>query len=135
MRRFNFLLFQDWNTPQLKMMRNPEVSVRPRGVMEKCTYCVQRITRGRIAAEETTNRVSGEIKDGEIRTACQEACPADAITFGDINDKTSRVARLKSDPRDYALLPELATRPRTTYLAIVRNPNPEIPGNEKAESR
>jgi Fe-S-cluster-containing dehydrogenase component len=134
-RRFNFLLFQDWNSPQLKMMRNPEVSVRPRGVMEKCTYCVQRLTRARISAEERTERVSGEIKDGEVQTACQQACPADAIIFGDINDKTSRVARMKMDPRDYSLLPELNTRPRTTYLAVVRNPNPEIPGNEKAESR
>jgi molybdopterin-containing oxidoreductase family iron-sulfur binding subunit len=134
-RRFNFLLFQDWTTPQLKMLRNPEVSVRPRGVMEKCTYCVQRITRARIQAEETTDRISGQIRDGEIQTACQQACPADAIIFGDINDNTSRVARLKMDPRNYGLLSELHTLPRTTYLAIVRNPNPDIPGNEKAEAR
>jgi molybdopterin-containing oxidoreductase family iron-sulfur binding subunit len=134
-RRFNFLLFQDWNTPQLKMLRNPEVSVRPRGVMEKCTYCIQRITHARIDAEEHTDKVSGVIKDGVIQTACQQACPADAIIFGDINDKTSRVARLKMDPRNYGLLPELNTKPRTTYLAVVNNPNPEIPGNEKAEAR
>jgi molybdopterin-containing oxidoreductase family iron-sulfur binding subunit len=130
-RRFNFLLFQDWNTPQLKMMRNPEVSVRPRGVMEKCTYCVQRITHGRIRAEEENRKV----RDGEVQTACQQACPADAIVFGDLNDNTSRVTRMKADPRDYPLLSELDTRPRTTYLAVVRNPNPEIPGSEKAEAR
>jgi molybdopterin-containing oxidoreductase family iron-sulfur binding subunit len=130
-RRFNFLLFQDWDTPQLKMMRNPDVSVRPRGVMEKCTYCIQRITHGRITAEEENRKV----RDGEVQTACQQACPADAIVFGDLNDNTSRVARMKADPRDYPLLSELNTRPRTTYLAIVRNPNPEIPGNEKAEAR
>jgi Fe-S-cluster-containing dehydrogenase component len=130
-RRFNFLLFQDWNTPQLKMMRNPDVSVRPRGVMEKCTYCVQRLTHARITAEEENRKV----RDGEVATACQQACPADAIIFGDINDKNSRVARMKMDPRDYSLLPELNTRPRTTYLAVVNNPNPEIPGNEKAEAR
>jgi molybdopterin-containing oxidoreductase family iron-sulfur binding subunit len=130
-RRFNFLLFQDWNTPQLKMMRNPDVSVRPRGVMEKCTYCIQRITHARITAEEQNRRV----RDGEVQTACQQACPTDAIIFGDLNDKNSRVTHMKADPRDYGLLPELNTRPRTTYLAVVRNPNPEIPGNEKAESR
>ena len=81
-RRFNFLLFQDWDTPQYKMMRNPDVSVRSRGVMEKCTYCVQRITQGRIKAEKE-NRT---IRDGEVITACQQACPADAIVFGDMND-------------------------------------------------
>ena len=122
-RRFNFLLFQDWNTPQLKMLRNPDVSVRPRGVMEKCTFCVQRIMETRIQAEKE-NR---EIRDGEVMTACQQACPADAIVFGDLNNKRARVTRLKSDPRDYGLLTELNTRPRTTYMAVVTNPNPEIP--------
>ena len=122
-RRFNFLLFQDWTTPQYKMMRNPEVTVRSRGVMEKCTYCIQRITKGRIAAEEQNRPV----RDGEIRPACQQACPADAIVFGNINDNNCRVAKLKDTPLNYGLLEDLNTRPRTTYLAIVNNPNPEIP--------
>ena len=86
-RRFNFLLWQDWDTEQYKMMRNPEVSIRSRGVMEKCTYCVQRITHGRITAEKENRKV----KDGEIITACQQACPAGAITFGDLNDPESKV--------------------------------------------
>ena len=122
-RRFNFLLFQDWTTPQLKMARNPEVSVRSRGVMEKCTYCVQRLTKGRIAAEKE-NR---QLRDLEVQTACQQACPADAIVFGNLNDRGSRVARLKEEPLNYGLLADLNTRPRTTYHAVVRNPNPEIP--------
>ena len=122
-RRFNFLLYQDWDTPTFKMMRNPEVTVRSRGVMEKCTYCVQRISRVRI---ESRNE-GRPIRDGEIVTACEAACPAQAIVFGDINDKESRVAKLKANPRNYSLLEELQTRPRTTYLAAVRNPNPEIP--------
>ncbi|MBV8208253.1 MAG: TAT-variant-translocated molybdopterin oxidoreductase [Acidobacteria bacterium] len=118
-RRFNFFLFQDWNTPQLKLMRNPEVSVRSRGVMEKCTYCVQRITKARIAAEEEDR----PIRDQEFTTACAQACPADAIVFGDQNQKDGRTARLKASPRNYGLLEELNTRPRTTYLAGVLNPN------------
>lgn len=122
-RRFNFLLFQDWTQPQYKLMRNPEVSVRSRGVMEKCTYCVQRITKARIKAEEEQRL----IRDGEIQTACQQACPADAIIFGNINDPNSRVTRLKENPRNYGLLADLNTRPRTTYLALVHNPNPQIP--------
>jgi MoCo/4Fe-4S cofactor protein with predicted Tat translocation signal len=121
-RRFNFLLYQDWETPSLKLMRNPDVTVRSRGVMEKCTYCVQRINAARIDARNE-NR---PIRDGEIRTACQQACPAEAIVFGDINDPTSRVSRLKSEPRNYGLLTELNTRPRTSYLASVKNPNPEL---------
>lgn len=122
-RRFNFLLFQDWDQPQYRLMRNPEVSVRSRGVMEKCTYCVQRITKARIQAEEEQRL----IRDGEIQTACQQACPADAIIFGNINDPNSRVTKLKEDPRNYGLLADLNTRPRTTYLALVHNPNPQIP--------
>jgi molybdopterin-containing oxidoreductase family iron-sulfur binding subunit len=121
-RRFNFLLFQDWETPQYKMMRNPDVSVRSRGVMEKCTYCVQRINERRIDAE----REDRKINDTELQTACQQSCPAGAIVFGNINDPNSNVSRLKARPRNYSLLGELNTRPRTTYLAEVRNPNPEF---------
>jgi molybdopterin-containing oxidoreductase family iron-sulfur binding subunit len=128
-RRFNFLLFQDWETPQLKMMRNPDVTVRSRGVMEKCTYCVQRITQRRIDAER--ERQNEQVKDGEVLTACQQSCPANAIIFGNINDPNSRVAKLKAHQLNYGLLADLNTRPRTTYLAEVRNPNPEL--QEKAE--
>jgi MoCo/4Fe-4S cofactor protein with predicted Tat translocation signal len=126
-RRFNFLLFADFDTPSLKMMRNPDVSVRSRGVMEKCTYCVQRINAARIAAEKADT----DIKDGDILTACQQVCPAGAITFGDINDPNSRVSKLKADKRNYSLLAELNTRPRTTYIAGVRNPNPKLESAEK----
>jgi Fe-S-cluster-containing dehydrogenase component len=122
-RRFNFFLYQDWTTPTFKMMRNPDVTVRSRGVMEKCTYCVQRISRTRIDARNEGR----PIREGEIQTACQQACPAEAIVFGDVNDPASRVAKLKASPRNYGLLAELQTRPRTTYLAAVRNPNPEMP--------
>ena len=121
-RRFNFLRFQDWETPQLKLLRNPEVTVRSRGVMEKCTYCVQRINTVRIESEKQ-NR---PIRDGEIVTACEAACPTEAIVFGNANDPTSRVAKLKAQQRNYSLLGELNARPRTTYLAAVRNPNPEL---------
>jgi molybdopterin-containing oxidoreductase family iron-sulfur binding subunit len=121
-RRFNFLLFQDWETPQYKIMRNPDVSVRSRGVMEKCTYCVQRISQARIDAEIA----DGKIPDGKLQTACQQSCPAAAIIFGNINDPESKVAKLKAHPRNYALLDDLNTRPRTTYLAEIRNPNPEL---------
>ncbi len=125
-RRFNFLLWQDWDTEQYKLMRNPEVSIRSRGVMEKCTYCIQRISHGRYAAEKE-NR---PIRDGEVITACQQACPADAIVFGDLSDPNSRVAKLKAHQRNYSLLEDLNTRPRTTYLAVVRNPNPELEPSE-----
>jgi len=123
-RRFNFYLYQDWDTPSYKMMRNPEVTVRSRGVMEKCTYCVQRIARTRIDAKNG----SRPIKDGEITPACAQACPSRAIVFGDLNDAQSRVARLRASERSYGVLTELQTQPRTTYLAAVRNPNPEMPG-------
>jgi molybdopterin-containing oxidoreductase family iron-sulfur binding subunit len=121
-RRFNFLLYQDWETPQYKMMRNPDVTVRSRGVMEKCNYCVQRITHARINAE----REERKIKDNEFTVACAQACPADAIIFGDLNDSNSRVAKLRAQQRNYGLLEELNNRPRTTYMAVVRNPNPEL---------
>jgi Fe-S-cluster-containing dehydrogenase component len=121
-RRFNFLLYQDWNTPSLKMLRNPEVSVRSRGVMEKCTYCIQRISGARIEAEKEGRKV----RDGEIKTACQAACPTEAIVFGDYNDPSSGVAKLHAQHHRYDLLADLNTRPRTVYLAAVRNPNPKI---------
>jgi molybdopterin-containing oxidoreductase family iron-sulfur binding subunit len=122
-RRFNFLLYQDWNTPQYKLMRNPEVTIRSRGVMEKCTYCTQRISAARIEAEKDGRKV----RDGEIVTACQSACPTDAIVFGDLHDPNSRVSRAKKDHRDYILLNELNTQPRTTYLAGLKNQNKEMP--------
>jgi molybdopterin-containing oxidoreductase family iron-sulfur binding subunit len=121
-RHFNFYLFSDFETPSLKLVRNPDVTVRSRGVMEKCTYCVQRINSAKIDAEKADRSV----RDGEIQTACQATCPTDAIVFGNINDKNSRVAKLKAGERNYALLADLNTRPRTTYLASLRNPNPEI---------
>ncbi|ABF42004.1 quinol:cytochrome c oxidoreductase iron-sulfur protein precursor [Candidatus Koribacter versatilis Ellin345] len=121
-RRFNFLLYQDWETPQYKMMRNPDVSVRSRGVMEKCNYCVQRITHARINSERDGRRIA----DGEFTTACAQACPASAITFGDLNDPNSQVAKLRAQQRNYGLLEDLNNRPRTTYMAVVRNPNPEL---------
>jgi len=121
-RRFNFFLYNDWTSETLKLMRNPDVTVRSRGVMEKCTYCVQRINKARIDSRNEGRK----IKDGEIQTACQQACPAEAITFGDINDPESRVSKLKHEPRNYGLLTDLGTRPRTSYLGNVRNPNPEL---------
>ncbi|MCC7181162.1 MAG: TAT-variant-translocated molybdopterin oxidoreductase [Acidobacteria bacterium] len=126
-RRFNFLLYQDWDTPQFKLQRNPDVTVRSRGVMEKCTYCVQRINAARVQSK----REERDIRDGEVMTACQSVCPAEAIVFGNINDPNSRVARLKASPLNYSLLAELNTRARTTYLAAVRNPNPDpaLPAN------
>jgi MoCo/4Fe-4S cofactor protein with predicted Tat translocation signal len=125
-RRFNFFLYQDWTTPSLEPLRNPDVSVRSRGVMEKCTYCVQRINQARIDSKRDDRR----IRDGEIVTACQAVCPAEAIVFGDMNDPNSRVVQLKAQERNYGVLEELNTRPRTSYLAALRNPNPELAGDE-----
>ena len=121
-RRFNFLQFADLETETLKAQRNPEVSVRNRGVMEKCTYCIQRIENAHIAADREQRR----IQDGEVVTACQAACPTQAITFGDVRDPASAASRVKASSRNYALLEELNTRPRTSYLAQVRNPNPAL---------
>jgi MoCo/4Fe-4S cofactor protein with predicted Tat translocation signal len=121
-RRFNFFKYTDDETPVLKLLRNPDVSVRTRGVMEKCSYCVQRINAKRIDAEKQDR----PIRDGEIVPACQQACATDCIVFGNINDPQSRVARLKAEPHDYSLLAEVNTQPRTTYLAKIRNPNPEL---------
>lgn len=129
-RRFNFLLYADFESETLKIGRNPDVTVRSRGVMEKCTYCTQRISAARISAEKEGR----EIADGEIRTACQQVCPAEAIEFGDINNPESAVAKLKKDSRNYGLLEELNTQPRTTYLARVRNVNPEMPQAPEAHA-
>jgi Fe-S-cluster-containing dehydrogenase component len=123
-RRFNFLLFQDWTTETWKMQRNPDVSVRSRGVMEKCTYCVQRIRE----AEITSRNENRYIRDGEVKTACQQACPTEAIIFGDKNNPANRVSKLKAEKLNYAMYAELNTRPRTTYLAELRNPNAELQG-------
>jgi Fe-S-cluster-containing dehydrogenase component len=124
-RHFNFYHYStQFRAPSMRMLANPDVTVRWRGVMEKCTYCVQRINGAKIAAEKENRRV----RDGEILTACQQACPAEAIVFGDLRDEGSRVARMKAAPVNYSLLAELGTRPRTTYLAAVRNPNPVLSG-------
>jgi molybdopterin-containing oxidoreductase family iron-sulfur binding subunit len=121
-RRFNFLQFSDQDTEILKMMRNPDVTVRTRGVMEKCTYCVQRINQARIQSKKEER----SLRDGEILTACQQVCPTDALVFGDINDAGSKVAKLRQQPLHYSILAELNTRPRTTYLARISNPNPDL---------
>jgi MoCo/4Fe-4S cofactor protein with predicted Tat translocation signal len=121
-RRFNFLRYTDYHTPSYKPMYNPEVTVRWRGVMEKCTYCIQRISAARITAEKQDRR----IREGEVQTACQQACPAEAIIFGDLNAPDSKVARLKAHPLDYSMLGQLNTRPRTTYTAKLQNRNPAL---------
>ena len=123
-RRFNFLQYVDETTPVLKLLRNPDVTVRMRGVMEKCTYCVQRINAARITAEKEERAV----RDGEIVTACQQVCPSQAIVFGNINDPKSRVAGERAGKRNYGLLADLNTRPRTTYLGKLKNQNPELEG-------
>jgi len=140
-RRFNFLQYTDYTTDSLKLLNNPEVTVRSRGVMEKCTYCVQRIRNAEIEAEREWDRKKPDgtalrekdangrprIADGEILTACQQACPTNAIAFGDLNDPKSEVIKLKAEPHNYGLLAELNTMPRTSYLAAIRNPNKNMP--------
>ena len=129
-RRFNFYLYSDWQTESLYGVRNPDVTVRSRGVMEKCSYCVQRIQETKIKTEKEERR----IRDGEILTACQQACPTQAITFGDLNDKGSKVKKLRALQRNYGLLDDLNTHPRTTYLGYVRNPNEALRGQSGRES-
>ena len=128
-RRFNFFHFADYETPTLRLQYNPEVTVRSRGVMEKCSYCVQRIRQAEIDAD----RENRPIVDGEVITACQAACPAQAIVFGDLNDPQSVVAQWQSSPLNYGLLADLNTKPRTTYLAALRNPNPELQSGATAD--
>ncbi|HXU45300.1 MAG TPA: 4Fe-4S dicluster domain-containing protein, partial [Thermoanaerobaculia bacterium] len=127
-RRFNFLRYSNHDVPVLKLLQNPDVTVRMRGVMEKCTYCVQRINEAKIDAEVARRK----LRPGEIVTACQQACPTEAITFGDQNDPEWDVSRRKLEPRNYALLADLNTRPRTTYLAKITNPNPQLPAAERS---
>ncbi|HEX4749265.1 MAG TPA: TAT-variant-translocated molybdopterin oxidoreductase [Bryobacteraceae bacterium] len=126
-RRFNFYLYSDWNTESLRGMRNPDVTVRSRGVMEKCSYCIQRIQESKIQTEKEGR----SIRDGEVVTACQQVCPTQAITFGNLNDKGSAVARKQALPRNYGLLDDLNTRPRTTYLGFVRNSNEALSGSTR----
>ncbi len=121
-RRFNFLLYSDYDTESLKFMRNPDVTVRSRGVMEKCSYCIQRIAEVKIEADKNNRAIA----DGEIQTACQQACPTDAIVFGNLNDPKARVTKLKAAERDYHVLEDLNYRPRTSYTAGVINPNAEL---------
>jgi molybdopterin-containing oxidoreductase family iron-sulfur binding subunit len=133
-RRFNYLDWHGWLDDKFgwykdfpesrKLQFNPNVTVRMRGVMEKCTYCVQRIQEAKIAAK----REDRALKDGDIKTACQQACPSRAIAFGDLNDPESLVAKWAGVNRGYDLLAELGTRPRTSFLARIRNPNPELKG-------
>ncbi len=122
-RRFNYLQYSDETTPSLKLLYNPDVTVRSRGVMEKCSYCIQRISAGRIAAKKENRSIA----DGEVVTACQQACPTRAITFGNLNDPQAAVVALKKSPLNYGVLAELGTVPRTTYLARVVNPHPDLP--------
>ncbi len=121
-RRFNFYKYVDENVASMRALRNPDVTARSRGVMEKCTYCVQRVNEARIQAEAEGRPIA----DGEVQTACQVACPTQAIVFGNINDANSTVRKLKDLPLNYGLLADLGTQPRTTYVAQVKNPNPMI---------
>jgi MoCo/4Fe-4S cofactor protein with predicted Tat translocation signal len=130
-RRFNYLQYTDTTTESLKLLRNPDVTVRSRGVMEKCTYCIQRISGARIAEK----RDGQPLMDGQLVTACQQACPTRAIIFGDLNDPNSEVRRLKESPLNYGVLAELNTRPRTTYLARITNPHPKLTQEKQSSSQ
>jgi Fe-S-cluster-containing dehydrogenase component len=128
-RRFNFLQYQDETTPSLKLGRNPDVTVRARGVMEKCTFCVQRINEARIDADRAETRIT----DGQVQTACQQVCPTQAIIFGDINDPNAAVTQLKQEPLTYTSLDALNTRPRVSYMATLKNLSPALPEPVQAE--
>jgi molybdopterin-containing oxidoreductase family iron-sulfur binding subunit len=121
-RRFNFFNYTKDTPELLKMAANPDVSVRSRGVMEKCTYCVQRIQRARVDAKMAERPLA----DGDVKTACQQTCPTQAIVFGDLRDPESQVNERKERSRNYVLLAELGNKPRTSYLARIRNPHPEL---------
>jgi molybdopterin-containing oxidoreductase family iron-sulfur binding subunit len=123
-RRFNFLDFTGQVPETRRMQYNPNVTVRVRGVMEKCSYCVQRIQEAKI----TARRENRAVRDGDIKVACQQACATGCITFGDLNSPTSEVAKLAKLDRQYKVLAEVGTQPRTSYLAKIRNPNPEMQG-------
>ncbi|MFM7150962.1 MAG: TAT-variant-translocated molybdopterin oxidoreductase [Gemmataceae bacterium] len=155
-RRFNFFQYTDYDTPSLKLMYNPDVTVRTRGVMEKCTFCIQRISEARIEASKglmrgdpsrvdksgpngTSRKHQGKqipyIRDGEVVTACQASCPAEAIVFGDLNDPSSKVAKRNVSTLQYDLLGELGVRPRVFYLASLRNPNPALESGATQEAK
>ena len=125
-RRFNYFNYTNDTPAPHKLQKNPDVTVRFRGVMEKCTYCVQRIN----AARSTAKLANRELGDGDVRTACQQACPVSAIAFGNINDPASAVSKLKADRRHYGILAEFNTRPRTSYLGRLRNPHPDLAAAE-----
>jgi molybdopterin-containing oxidoreductase family iron-sulfur binding subunit len=121
-RRFNYLDYHGEVAGPLQLLMNPDVTVRARGVMEKCTYCTQRIQRARIDARSQGRKVGPD----EVTPACAQACPAEAIVFGNLNDPQSKVSRQHADARRYDLLHDLGTRPRTAYLVKLRNPNPDL---------
>ena len=127
-RRFNFLDFADFENQTRQLQYNPDVTVRSRGVMEKCSYCVQRLRHAEIGSQ----REDRPLEDGEVLTACQAVCPAEAISFGDMNQKENQVSQWKATPLNYGLLAELNTEPRTTYLGALRNPNEELEGASMA---
>jgi len=132
-RRFNFFAYtdRDKHSEALKLMHNPDVTIRNRGIMEKCTFCVQRINQARITAKKEDRL----IRDGEVKTACQTACPTTAIAFGNLKDKDSEVSKWKALPLNYGLLNELNTQPRLTYLAKVKNPNPSLVSEAAHDAR
>ena len=121
-RRFNFFNYTKDLPEIVHMAQNPDVTVRSRGVMEKCTYCLQRISAAKIEAKKENRN----LQDGEVTSACQQACPTNAITFGNLNDPESKVVKMKQDPRSYEMLAELNIKPRTSYLAKLRNPHPDL---------
>ncbi len=122
-RRFNFLQYSDQISPTIELMANPNVTVRSRGVMEKCTFCIQRVNAAKWQATKEDNR---DVRDGEVVTACQQVCPTDALWFGDINDPNAKVSNLKRGPFTFGILTEYNTMPRVSYMARFKNPNPDL---------